>query len=206
MAGMMMIELEPPRIAPSIRPWSRLHPGRSPSRPAAMLTSVTTATAPPNVSSANSSERGAARESSCSRSALPPSNSTTTSVIAAKKGAMAPSISRLTVPVTGPSTMPARISQITSGTLVRWKTTSPGAPSKKMPAGRAQSQMLTVELTYVLFENVLLAAHGLSRTGQFVTVKFWMVMSEEFGNSLRAEMRSSPPPVTTPPSGAMFTL
>lgn len=52
----------------------------------------------------------------------------------------------------------------------------------------------------------MFSPQGLSRIDEFVTVRFWTVMSLLFANSVRAARRISPPPVTVPLWAARFTL
>ena len=46
--------------------------------------------------------------------------------------------------------------------------------------------------------KVVFVPHGFSVTLEFVTVRFWIVMSRLPANSVRAARRISPPPVTVP--------
>jgi hypothetical protein len=53
---------------------------------------------------------------------------------------------------------------------------------------------------------LLLPWHGLHVTFVFATDRFWKRMPDEGGNSLRAAMRTSPPPLIVPETPAITTL
>jgi hypothetical protein len=59
-----------------------------------------------------------------------------------------------------------------------------------------------VTLLIVLFVPV----HGLHRTLVLLTVRFWNRMFDDGANSVRDEIRTSPPPLIVPEAPASVTL
>lgn len=75
----------------------------------------------------------------------------------------------------------------------KWR--DPAGTGAPVPAGPAQ-QTFTDALPEIL--HVELSAHGDSRTDVLFTVSV-MFVSRVLANSVRAAMRTSPPPLTVPP-------
>jgi len=83
-------------------------------------------------------------------------------------------------------------------------------PGRRWPAGsrgHSLQHQANVELVRVTLTTVLLVpVHGLHRMLVLLTVRFWKWMSDDGGNSVRAAIRTSPPPLTEPETPAIVTL